>query len=131
MNFHHPFSCDFVKTSQPAGDSCAAVSRHAERTDAQSFDAYQPEARVLKEYPVDEVEFRSGAPTSIYNWELFFHIPLLIADRLSSEPAFRGGPALVPLHLRSDGSVRRSCSQRYWRTKPFHDRLKATTKRSR
>ena len=39
-------------------------------------------------YPVDEVEFQPDAAYAIYNWELFFHMPLLIATRLSANQRF-------------------------------------------
>ena len=43
---------------------------------------------MLPDFPVDEVEFQSGGAYEVYNWELFFHIPLLIAVRLSSNQRF-------------------------------------------
>ena len=54
--------------------------------------------------PNEDIDFTlRRAPTPLYNWELFFHIPFLIATRLSQQPALRRGAALVPLHLRPDG----------------------------
>ena len=43
---------------------------------------------MLKAYPVDEVEFQPGGAYETYNWELFFHIPLLIATRLKANQRF-------------------------------------------
>ena len=34
------------------------------------------------------MEFRPDGAYTLYNWELFFHIPLLIATRLSSNQRF-------------------------------------------
>ena len=110
-NFHHPYLCEFVKTLNRDGMPGLISLETQNAADPQSFDAYRPEPRVLQDYPVDEVEFQSGRAYEVYNWELFFHIPLLIADPAEHEPALSGGAALVPFHLRSDGCVRRSQSR--------------------
>lgn len=39
-------------------------------------------------YPMPTVEFGYGTAFGIYNWELFFHLPLLIADRLTQQLRF-------------------------------------------
>lgn len=39
-------------------------------------------------YPLPTVEFAYGSSFGIYNWELFFHLPMLIADRLSQDLKF-------------------------------------------
>jgi hypothetical protein len=43
---------------------------------------------VRKAYPLPTVEFAYGTPFGLYNWELFFHLPILIADRLSQQLRF-------------------------------------------
>ena len=50
--------------------------------------AYNPTVVVQKPYPLEQVDFNYGGMYSIYNWELFFHIPLLIATRLSQNQKF-------------------------------------------
>lgn len=48
--------------------------------------AYAPDIhQVERPLPMPTVQFRYGQSYGIYNWELFFHLPLLIADRLSQE----------------------------------------------
>lgn len=39
-------------------------------------------------YPLPTVEFGYGTSFGIYNWELFFHVPMLIANRLTQELRF-------------------------------------------
>jgi hypothetical protein len=39
-------------------------------------------------YPLPTVEFGYGTSFGIYNWELFFHVPMLIASRLTQELRF-------------------------------------------
>ena len=38
-------------------------------------------------YPVEDVDFSYGGAYSTYNWELFFHAPLLIATTTSTRPS--------------------------------------------
>lgn len=50
--------------------------------------AYQPTSAVQPWYPWPTVSFEYGTSMGIYNWELFFHVPLMIADRLTREMRF-------------------------------------------
>jgi hypothetical protein len=43
---------------------------------------------VDKPFPLPTIEFGYGTPFGLYNWELFFHAPLLVADRLMHELKF-------------------------------------------
>ncbi len=51
---------------------------------------YQPNDEIVaKPYPdLHKVDFEPDAAYSVYNWELFFHIPLLIATRLMEDQRF-------------------------------------------
>jgi hypothetical protein len=46
------------------------------------------EDTVYAPYPLPTVEFGYGTPFGIYNWELFFHAPMLIAGQLSQNLQF-------------------------------------------
>ncbi len=126
VNFHHPYLCAFEKTLNRRGIAALFSLDTQSTRDAQSFDAYAPEARVLKEYPADEVEFQSAGAYEVYNWELFFHIPLLIATRLKANQRFREARRWFHFIFDPTGASGGAIPQRYWRTKPFHDRLKET-----
>src|SRR5205823_8097011 len=39
-------------------------------------------------YPVEEIDYSYSGAYSQYNWELFFHAPLLIAQRLTQNQQF-------------------------------------------
>lgn len=123
VNFHHPYLCDFVKTLSRGGIPALLSLKTQKPAVVQSFDDYMPEARVLKAYPVDEVEFQSGGAYEIYNWELFFHIPLMIADRLSKNQRFAEAQRWFHFIFDPTGSSGGEIPQRYWLTKPFHNRL--------
>ncbi|WP_437990437.1 neuraminidase-like domain-containing protein [Sorangium sp. So ce145] len=47
-----------------------------------------PSRSVAQPYPLPTIEFGYGTPFGIYNWELFFHLPMLIAGRLSQDLKF-------------------------------------------
>jgi hypothetical protein len=50
---------------------------------------YQPTSMCFERpYPRPTIEFGYGTPFGLYNWELFFHAPILIADRLSQDMKF-------------------------------------------
>ncbi len=67
-----------------AGDSMAFGV--AQRTFELS---YKPgRASVERPYPLPTVDFSYGTSFGAYNWELFFHIPMLVAERLSQEMRF-------------------------------------------
>src|SRR5262249_31046151 len=88
---------------------------------------YTPWNNVAKPYPVADVDFGFGGAYSVYNWETFFHIPLLVATRLSQNQRFEeahrwfltifdptaGGPGGVP--------------GRYWKVRPFWENTDLST----
>ena len=125
-NFHHPYLCEFIKALDAKGISELMANQTQNNGNPQSFLAYGPKTNVPQPYPVDEVEFRSGGAYELYNWELFFHIPLLIATRLSRNQRF--ADAQRWFHYIFDPSGKASADtqnvvQRYWSFKPFHDRV--------
>jgi peptidoglycan hydrolase-like protein with peptidoglycan-binding domain len=122
-NFHHAYVCQFVQTFDRSGIDALLSLDTQSLANPQSFDAYLPTTRVTKEYPIDDVEFRTGGAYELYNWELFFHIPLLIATRLSSNQRFEEAQRWFHYIFDPTGSAGGDPPQPYWRTKPFHDRL--------
>ena len=56
----------------------------------QNFAAdYNPSQYVQAPFPVKDLDFSTSGAYSIYNWELFFHAPLLIAIHLSQNQQFQ------------------------------------------
>jgi len=49
---------------------------------------YQPGTDVDPPFPKHEIDVSDDGPYSVYNWELFFHAPLLIATHLSKNQRF-------------------------------------------
>ncbi|MEU1229847.1 neuraminidase-like domain-containing protein [Streptomyces sp. NPDC005828] len=84
------------------------------------FRSYAPTDWVLSEYPSEaEVDFTPEGAYADYNWELFFHIPLLMAQRLSANQRF--AEAQQWFHTIFDPTSRSGgeAPARYWITKPF------------
>ncbi|MDR1759673.1 MAG: hypothetical protein LBR60_04000 [Fibrobacter sp.] len=51
---------------------------------------YLPNEAILsRPYPMDVVDFNYGSACGIYNWELFFHAPFLIARQLSASQRYQ------------------------------------------
>jgi hypothetical protein len=50
---------------------------------------FQPGTKsVARPYPLPTIEFAYGSSFGVYNWELFFHLPMLIAGRLTQDLKF-------------------------------------------
>ncbi|GHD82689.1 Tc toxin subunit A-related protein [Streptomyces goshikiensis] len=85
------------------------------------FRSYAPTSLVSSDYPSEtEVDFTPGGTYADYNWELFFHIPLLMAQRLSANQRF--AEAQQWFHKIFDPTSRSGGESpaRYWITKPFY-----------
>jgi len=79
---------------------------------------YNPTVAVNKPYPKNEIDFSHLGAYSIYNWEIFFHTPMMIADRLSKNQKFE--EAQKWFHYIFDPTESEGqAPQRYWKLKPF------------
>ncbi|MFI0481126.1 neuraminidase-like domain-containing protein [Actinomadura sp. 9N215] len=83
---------------------------------------YKPDISNVPEAPGEPVEFAFGDAYAEYNWELFFHAPLLVAQRLSANRQFEQAQRWFhfifdPTNRSDDGDP----PQRYWITKPFFE----------
>ncbi len=80
----------------------------------------------ITKYPTNRVDFSVDGSYSAYNWELFFHIPMLIAQRLSENMQFFDAqkwyhyvfdPTSIT-YLNNSGSG----AQRFWKFYPFYQK---------
>jgi hypothetical protein len=104
-----------------------------------NFADYQPTDKVEKNYrlpdrsltyPTEDVDFTYTGAYAPYNWELFFHVPFFIANKLSSNQRFE--EALEWFHYIFDPTSTDTAiadpdtpQQKYWVTKPFFETTKA------
>jgi hypothetical protein len=91
---------------------------------------------VIAPYPREDVDFEPPGPTRGHNWELFFHLPLDIATRLSADQRFDkarewfhyifnpfnpagAGDAPAAGDAAGGSFPLVDTARRYWNTKPF------------
>ena len=67
------------------------------------------------------LDFSSGAPFSVYNWELFYHIPLYIAQLLSQNQQFEDAQTWFQYIFNPTRQGSAPAPQRFWIPKPLHD----------
>lgn len=103
------------------------------------FGSYHPTGNVIKNYqlpdksfsyPVEDVDFTYLGAYAPYNWELFFHVPFYIANKLSANQRFE--EALEWFHYIFDPTNTDTATlgpdtpqQKFWITKPFYETTKA------
>ncbi|MEU0094821.1 neuraminidase-like domain-containing protein [Kribbella sp. NPDC006257] len=80
---------------------------------------YDPSGWVLQPYPEENMEFSLGDAYSQYNWELFFHAPLLMAGRLGTNQRFAEAQEWFHRIFDPTDQSGLDSPQRFWRTKPF------------
>lgn len=81
--------------------------------------AYTPTALVQRPYPVRDLDFTSSGAYAVYNWELFFHVPITVGIHLSKNNRFaeaqRWFHFLFDPTDDSDGPT----PERFWKVRPF------------
>jgi hypothetical protein len=84
-----------------------------------SASQYNPSELVQQPYPVKDIDFTSSGAYAVYNWELFYHVPLTIAIHLSKNQRFseaqRWFHYLFDPTDDSDGPT----PERFWKVRPF------------
>ncbi|MBK6517284.1 MAG: hypothetical protein IPG04_24980 [Polyangiaceae bacterium] len=118
--FYHPFAQDFARTLALGGlDGLLKPAPGA--TEPQQLSAplsYGPSS-LVESFPKAEVELAHGSAYGVYNWELFFHAPLLIATRLSQEGRYREAQDWFHTIFDPTRGDPSSSVSRYWRFRPF------------
>jgi hypothetical protein len=85
---YHPFSCDFLRRLGAGGFEQLLTLKTQQQQSGFDFETtYEPQY-VAKPYPVEKITLDLNGAYSLYNWELFYHIPMMVADRLSKNQRF-------------------------------------------
>src|SRR5262252_5033412 len=85
----HSHVRDFLEALEVDGIDGFMVRSLQSGPDTMNFVAkYAPQSIVDTPYPDSTVNFDFGSGYSCYNWELFFHVPMLIANRLKQDQRF-------------------------------------------
>jgi hypothetical protein len=85
--------------------------------------AYAPDVRTIKSpRPKHDVDFDFGGAYSLYNWEIFFHVPLFLATTLCQSQRFE--EAMWWFHFIFDptaSSADDKSAGRYWNVLPLRE----------
>jgi len=119
----HPFVCSYIESIAKFGVSGLYGTANQHLVLGPSFESrFKPNAvAVMAPYPADDVDFGEVGPGiyrttafANYNWELFFHIPMMVARRLRVNQRFEA--ARRWLHFVFDPT---DGTGQYWKTKPL------------
>ena len=125
--FYHPQIYGFIKALNKDGIPGLLRIENQRQINTMNFEGnYKPTPLVLKAYPQNNVQFKAGDAYSIYNWEIFFHTPMLIAQRLSDNQQFE--QAQKWYHYIFDPTSNTNANgaysvgiERFWKFYPFYE----------
>lgn len=145
FNFYHPLACYFMRMLFTKGID-GLMSRGTQFKGDIAYDHspgkfsfknyYQPTSLVYSDalnpvtyangitdhfpgYPKDDVDFDERSGYSLYNWELFFHAPLLIAEQLDQNQQFDDADKWYKYIFNPTDASAFPSPDKYWVTKPF------------
>ena len=129
LTFYHPRVKDFIKRLYSGGiPALLDISVQVPATgNTMNFAGnYLPTSVVTTPYPTDIVEFDYSAAYSCYNWEIFFHMPMLIAQRLKDNQQFEDARKWYHYIFDPTSNVNATgapstTKQRFWKFRPFYD----------
>ena len=132
-NMYHPLICALKKTLYR--DGVPVLMRRETQLQSTTFDFvdyYDPNKAIVPatyvvenagvrslSYPVEDLDFSSDGSYSGYNWELFFHVPFLIATRLTTNQRFEEALTWFHYMFNPTGALAGDAPEKYWVTKPF------------
>ena len=117
---YHPYADDFYQQVNRYGlrglyePFQENLKRQMAQTDFNFNTVYNPSSGVIPKYPIEDIDFSSFGAYSVYNWELFLHIPMTVAENLTAN--YRFAEAQEWLHhifdpTESEGQT----PQRFWK----------------
>lgn len=79
-----------------------------------------PDGTETLSYPIEDIDFNSDGSYSVYNWDLFFRVPLHIAASLTKNQRFEEAMTWFHYMFNPTGALPGNGVQKYWVTKPFY-----------
>lgn len=138
FTFQHPFINRMLSIVEeegvaglldPAVDGANADLRHQALDEAvmdQTAGRYLPNPDLVRVRPRDRFDFDHHGAYSLYNWEIFFHAPLLIAQRLHVDQQFELAQKWLHYVFDPTESSSDPAPQRFWKPKPFFEASQQT-----
>ena len=120
-HYYHHYVCSFVKSLNKDGVNGLFNINNQTFTDGKKkFKDLGPSAGYVDTpYPEEHVDFDLRGAYSQYNWELFLHLPVLIANRLHQDQRFEEAQRWYHFVFNPTSSSNESAPQRYWNLLPF------------
>jgi hypothetical protein len=131
QNFAHPHIHNFFQAFNKDGIDGLLRIEVQNISDTLGFvPFYSPTALVANTYrypyPVNSVDFHFDGTYSQYNWELFFHIPMLVAQSLTTNQQFEAAQkwyhyVFNPTSNTDDANQISGHKKRFWKFRPFYE----------
>jgi len=80
---------------------------------------YKPSELVNQPYPVKELDFSLSGAYSVYNWEMFYHVPLTLAIHLKKNGHFKEAMKWLKYIFDPTDDSDGPTPERFWKVKPF------------
>ncbi len=126
--FHHPFTRSLikrlnrdgidglltVKSQNPSGEDDGGSGGHFDTT-------FKPDPDLVESFSPYDIDFRADGAYSVYNWELFFHAPFLIAVRLMQDQRYEEARDWFHYIFDPTTDGKAEVPKRYWRVQPLRD----------
>jgi hypothetical protein len=130
--FYHPYVCLFIRELNRFGisgllkrdiqTSPTTISQKPSLNFTVDYEPVKFIVSVVKSpYPIEDVSFSNNHAYALYNWELFFHIPLIIGDRLSKNQRFEDAQKWFHYIFNPTDTSAAPKPSRYWQTRPFFE----------
>jgi peptidoglycan hydrolase-like protein with peptidoglycan-binding domain len=121
--FWHPHASNFLAALDTKGvEGLVTRSQQSIGTTSETAFSYGPQpGNAIDPTAQGGVDFTRGGAYSAYNWELFFHAPMLIAAKLTAEQRFEEAMRWYHRIFDPTSTDGPEAPQRYWVTKPFFD----------
>lgn len=81
---------------------------------------YKNDTGIENIFPIEDIDFASDGSYSMYNWDLFFRVPLHIAASLTKNQRFEEALTWFHYMINPTGALPGTGVQKYWVTKPFY-----------
>jgi hypothetical protein len=128
-SFWHPYVCDFVKSVESHGLSGVfTLANQNLRADSKDqpgsffLNHYNPTTWVdLEHLPTYVVDFSQDGAYSLYNWELFFHVPFLVACHLSRNQRYEEAQQWFHYVFDPRTDPDEPPQKAFWRVRPLRD----------
>ena len=82
-------------------------------------DQYKPSDLVVHPYPVKDLDFTTSGAYAVYNWELFYHVPITIAIHLSKNQRFEEAQRWFHYVFDPTDDSDSPTPERFWKVRPF------------